>query len=67
MKRNDFKEIKSVDVTELDKLFIKNKNELNNLYIEHKMGKLKNTRNIFLKRKDIARILTLISEKRRKV
>lgn len=67
MKRNDFKQIKSISVNELDKLFIKNKDELNNLYIEHKMGKLKNTRNIFLKRKDIARILTLISEKRRSV
>lgn len=65
MKKNLLIEIKSENLDKLLERLAKEKKDLTNLYFELKTKKLKNTREIFHKRKDISRILTLINEKRR--
>lgn len=50
-------------LTELKNLFDKARNELFLLKLDKVQNKLKNTRSLFLKRKEIAFILTLIREK----
>lgn len=64
MKIKEIKELKNKTKEELDILLKQVKDELFNLFQEHNLRKLKNTRSIFSKRKDIARILTVISEKK---
>lgn len=57
-----------IDVREKSKEALKKdveaaKEALMQLQLDNKMGKLKNTRSIFLKRKEIAKMLTIIKEK----
>lgn len=63
MKTKDKKELYTKSIQELQNLLKEVKDELFRLKLEKEQNKLKNTRLIFLKRKDIARILTVISQK----
>lgn len=51
-------EINSKDIKELRQDLRKAKQDLGDLYLDHSQFKLKNTRQIFSKRKEIARVLT---------
>ena len=63
MKKNDKREILSKDPAELKKILAEKKNELFQLILDNNQFKLKNNRQIFHTKKDIARILTAIREK----
>ena len=63
MKTRDKKEIFTKNDNELKKLLNEAKNSLFNLNLEKRQNKLKNTRQIFWKKKEIAYILTALKEK----
>ena len=63
MKKDKLTEIKSEDLVKLKQRLLKEKQELTDLYLKLKINKLKNTRQIFHKRKDISQILTIINQK----
>lgn len=65
MKKNLLNQLRSETLENLLTRLSQEKKELANLYVELTTKKLKNTRKIFHKRKDISQILTLINEKRR--
>lgn len=65
MKKNIFAEIKTEQVDKLEARLLKEQKELSNLRLEISVKKLKDTRKIFHKRKDISKILTVLNEKRR--
>lgn len=67
MKKNALQEVRAETVDKLVARLTKEKKELTNLYLELRTKKLKDLRKIFHKRKDISQILTILSEKRRKV
>lgn len=62
MKIKNIKELHIKTKQELKNLLKQFKDELFSLKLENSRGKLKNTRSIFEKKKDIARILTVIRE-----
>ncbi len=66
MKKNILLEVKNEDINKLEARLQKEKKELSSLYLELETKKLKDTRKIFHKRKDISRILTIINEKKGK-
>ena len=57
------KEISGKNEKELKDLLLEKKRELQNLKIDNKQNKLKNTRSIFNTRKEIAKIMTLMRER----
>jgi len=59
MKRNDIKGLHMKTLAELKTMLDGARGELLNLGLEKAQNKLKNTRSIFLKKKDVARILTI--------
>ncbi len=61
MKTKDKKELFNKTEKELRAMFKDAKEELFNLRLEHAQNKLKNKRSIYTKRKEIAKILTVIS------
>ncbi|MDO8657253.1 MAG: 50S ribosomal protein L29 [Candidatus Levybacteria bacterium] len=63
MKTKNKKEISTRTIQELKGLLKEAKDLLFSLRLEKSQNKLKNTRSIFLKRKEIAQILTLIRQK----
>ena len=63
MKLKDKQALRANDLKNLENLLNKTRDELSNLRLDKTQNKLKNTRSIFLKRKQIALILTLITEK----
>jgi large subunit ribosomal protein L29 len=63
MKKKEKKEFFAKTIQELRKLLEEKKEELFQLSQELAQGKLKNTRSVFHKKKDIARILTILREK----
>jgi len=63
MKKNDKREILSKEGVELEKILVEKKNELFGLILDNNQFKLKNNRQIFHLKKDIARIKTAIREK----
>ena len=63
MKTKDKKEMFEKSEKELNKLLENAKDDLFNLKLDLSQNKLKNTRSIFLKRKEITLILTSIKEK----
>lgn len=65
MKKNILTEIKTEDLNKLNIRLATEKKELTNLCLDLKIKKLKNTRAVYHKRKDISRILTIINERRR--
>jgi len=63
MKIKQKNELFGKSVTELKNLLAKSRDELFNLKLDLSQNKLKNTSSIFLKRKEIALILTALKEK----
>lgn len=63
MKTKDKKELFSKTIGELKSLLKESRNELFDLKLSLSQKKLKNTREVFWKRKKIAMILTAIKEK----
>lgn len=66
MKKTILTEIKSEDLAKLTARLNKEQKEFSELYLQLKINKLKNIRELFHKRKLISRILTIINEKRSK-
>lgn len=63
MKKNDLKELHVKSLKELEALLSEAKTELAKYRLERETKKLKNLRQVFLQRKKIARLLTVIREK----
>lgn len=63
MKQKVLSEIKNKDIQELRKMLEEARKELFQLQLDHAQFKLKNTRSIFHKRKEIAIIQTILKEK----
>lgn len=59
----DFKDIKVKTTKDLKKILAKTQEELRELRFKVSQGALKQVRNIRSKRKDVARILTVINKK----
>lgn len=64
MKKKDIKELFNTGIPELDKQIKNLRTEMDKLEIEKSLGKLKNTNLWGSKKKDIARIRTVIRLKR---
>lgn len=60
MKAKDKKELHSKSVAELSKLVAEAKDALSGLTLDKAQNKLKNTRSLFVKRKEIAQMLTIM-------
>lgn len=63
MKSKDKKDLRTKTIEELKLLLLQTKDELFSLNLQVAQNKLKNKRLIFLKRKDIAVISTILKEK----
>ncbi len=63
MKKKEKEELFTKTVQELRKMLEEKRNELFQLSQDLAAGKLKNTRSIFHKKKNISRILTILREK----
>lgn len=63
MKRNDFAEIKNMDVKSLLTKAKGLKEEIVSLTMDKNMKKLKDTKAIFKKKKDLAQVLTIARQK----
>ncbi|MBI2020309.1 50S ribosomal protein L29 [Candidatus Daviesbacteria bacterium] len=63
MKKRELTQIKSLPVKELILKAKAIKGEIANLVIDKNIKKLKDTRSIFKKRKDLAQVLTIIRQK----
>ncbi|OGH23802.1 MAG: 50S ribosomal protein L29 [Candidatus Levybacteria bacterium RIFCSPHIGHO2_02_FULL_42_12] len=64
MKKKDMQALRNKDANEFRRMIDEAKKELFKLKLDLSMQKLKNTRAVFEKRKDIARLLTLLEEKK---
>lgn len=65
MKKKQKEEFKIKDIKELKNLVTKVRESLLTLRLDKAQNKLKNQREIFMKRKEIAYILTLINQKQK--
>lgn len=63
MKRQDLEKIRSKSLSQLKNEIQEKRQELLDFRLQAALGKLKNVKEVKLKRKDIARILTIIREK----
>lgn len=63
MKKKDKEELKTKTVEELKTLLKETKDSILKMRFDLSRNKVKNTRLIFLKRKDAARILTVLTDK----
>lgn len=63
MKKNEFAQIKNLDVKELKDKAKSLKGEIGKLTMEKNMKKLKDLKMISKKRKDLAQILTVVRQK----
>lgn len=63
MKTKQKKELQAKNINELTLLLKDSRDLLSNIRLDKTQNKLKNTRQIFIKRKEIAQILTIIREK----
>ena len=63
MKKADLKDLHTKTIDELKGMYKTYKTELMDLNIEKSQYKLKNTRSIFWKKKDMAKILTILRGK----
>ncbi|MFH1832658.1 MAG: 50S ribosomal protein L29 [Candidatus Levyibacteriota bacterium] len=67
MKTKAKKELHTKTIPELKARFLELKNELFQLKLDKFQKKLKNLRSVFEKRKEVARILTILEEKKLEV
>lgn len=65
MKKKEFEELKNMTLEELEGKVLDLREKLFNLRIEKERGQLKDTSSIKNIRRDIARVLTILNEKRR--
>lgn len=63
MKKNDLVQIKNLEIVDLFKKMSLIKQEINDLYFDKKMNKLKDIKTFFKKRKELARVLTILRQK----
>jgi ribosomal protein L29 len=63
MKKNDFKQLKNLNIEELKKMVSEKESKLRELRFNLNVGKIKNFSDIKKIKKEIAQILTLINEK----
>ncbi len=63
MKSKERKDLQTKTKEELQKLLSDGREALTHLQLEHSQGRLKNTRSIFWRRKEIARILSILNRK----
>ena len=63
MKKNDLKEVKTLDIKELKVRVVKLKVEVADLTLDKNMKKLKNIKEVVHKRKDLAQVLTVLRQK----
>lgn len=63
MKKNDFVQIKGLDPKELNLKVKVIRMEIANLVMDKNMKKMKDLKTIFKKRKDLARVLTVLKQK----
>ena len=63
MKKNEFSQVKGLSVKELIDKTKQIKKEIADLTLDKNMNKLKNLKTISKKRKDLARVLTVIKQK----
>lgn len=63
MKRNDFLEIKNLNIESLVEKIKVLKKEVDGLVFDKNIGKLKNLKSISKKRKDVAQMLTVLRQK----
>ena len=63
MKKNEFSQVKGLSVKELTDKTKQIKKEIADLTLDKNMNKLKNLKTISKKRKDLARVLTVIKQK----
>lgn len=63
MKKNDFVQIKGLDIKELAEKVKALKKEITDLTLDKNMKKMKDLKMIFKKRKDLAQILTVARQK----
>lgn len=66
MKTKDIKDLHTKTMEELSGMYKAAREELLELNLSKSQNKLKNLRSIFLKKKDIARVLTILKEKESK-
>ena len=63
MKRNELTQVKALNVKELKDKAKSLKDEMDNLVIDKNTNKLKDKKVIFKKRKDLAKVLTVLRQK----
>lgn len=63
MKRNDFLEIKKMDLTALVEKIRQIKSDIANLELDKSLNKLKDVKSISKKRKELAKMLTVLRQK----
>ncbi|MBI2040010.1 50S ribosomal protein L29 [Candidatus Microgenomates bacterium] len=63
MKKNELNLLKGLSIKELVKKANDLRKEISSLIIDKNMKKLKDTKSVFKKRKDLARVLTVIRQK----
>ncbi len=63
MKKNDFIQIKALDLSELKQKAKTLKLEIEDVVMDKNMKKLKDLKTIFKKRKDLAQVLTVARQK----
>lgn len=66
MKTKDIKDLHTKTMEELGGMYEAARAELLELNLSKSQNKLKNLRSVFLKKKDIARVLTILKEKESK-
>lgn len=64
MKRKDMQELHTKDKIELQTMVSNLEGQLQNMKMDHKLGKLKNPRSIFFTRKAIAQVKTVLRGKK---
>lgn len=63
MKKNQLKEIKALEIGALKQNVKEARQELADLIMDKNMKKLKDVKSVFKKRKDIAKLLTIMRQK----
>lgn len=64
MKKNELKEIKGLELKELAVRMKKAKDELAELVMDKNMKKLKDVKAVFKKRKELAKMLTILRQRK---